>query len=152
MFFSKKKKEENLELLYQKNVIVNAKAANKEEAIRMAGKMLVETGYVDPSYVEGMVEREKTFSTYMGNGLALPHGVEAAKNAVKSSGIAVIVFPDGIDWGGDTAQIVVGIAGVGDAHLDILAQIADIMMDPEKEKELYSNDAEKIYKLLTGKN
>ncbi|SHK17071.1 PTS sugar transporter subunit IIA [Hespellia stercorisuis] len=152
MFFSKKKKEENLELLYQKNVIVNAKAANKEEAIRMAGKMLVDTGYVDPSYVEGMVEREKTFSTYMGNGLALPHGVEAAKNAVKSSGIAVIVFPDGIDWGGDTAQIVVGIAGVGDAHLDILAQIADIMMDPEKEKELYSNDAEKIYKLLTGKN
>ncbi|MDD2978927.1 MAG: PTS sugar transporter subunit IIA [Hespellia sp.] len=169
MFFKKKKAEpekvtavetpaataeseggQNLDLLYLKNVKVDGKAANKEEAIRMVGQMLVDTGYVDPSYVDGMVEREKTFSTYMGSGLALPHGVEAAKKAVKASGIAVVVFQDGVDWGGETAEIVVGIAGVGDEHLNILSNIAEVMMDDERVKDLYSKDAQKIYALLTA--
>ena len=67
------------ELLYRENIRTGCAPATKQEAILAAGKMLVETGYVEPEYAEAMLEREKTCSTFMGNGLALPHGVEAAK-------------------------------------------------------------------------
>ena len=125
MFLKSKKKE----LLLRENIRVNCKADTQEQVIRQVGQMLVDSGYVKQSYVDGMVEREKTFSTFMGNGLALPHGVEAAKKEIKSSGIAVLTFPEGTDWDGNKVNVVIGIAGVGEEHLDILSVIADKMMD-----------------------
>mgnify|MGYP004589148657 FL=1 len=116
MIFKSKKKE----LLLRDNIRVNCKADTQEQVIRQVGQMLVDSGYVKQSYVDGMVEREKTFSTFMGNGLALPHGVEAAKKEIKSSGIAVMTFPEGTDWDGNKVNVVIGIAGVGEEHLDIL--------------------------------
>ena len=80
----KKKKEEKKELLYRENIRVNCESAPKEQVIRTVGQMLADSGYVDQPYVDAMVEREKTFSTFMGSGLALPHGVEAAKKRSKS--------------------------------------------------------------------
>lgn len=82
MFFkkSKQEKQENKELLQRKNIIVKCDPLTKEDAIKKAGQLLADSGYVDQEYVAAMLEREKTFSTFMGNGLALPHGVEAAKN------------------------------------------------------------------------
>ena len=120
---------EKKELLYRENIRTGCAPATKQEAILAAGKMLVETGYVEPEYAEAMLEREKTCSTFMGNGLALPHGVEAAKKRVLQSGISVQTFKEPIDWDGNPVRIVIGIAGVGDAHLDILAQIAEAMLD-----------------------
>ena len=79
MFFKKKKEEkapEGKALLYRENIRVNCEAQPQEEVIRQVGQMLVDSGYVDQPYVEAMLEREKSFSTFMGNGLALPHGVE----------------------------------------------------------------------------
>lgn len=146
-----KKKEKKLELLYQENIKVNCKADAKENVIRSVGQMLVDTGYVDADYVDGMVEREKTFSTFMGNGLALPHGVEAVKKAVKQSGIAVMVFPDGVDWDGNEAKIVIGIAGVGEEHLEILSSIAEKMLSEEAVEELIHSDADGVYKILAEK-
>ena len=105
----------------------------------------------DQEYVDAMQEREKTFSTFMGNGLALPHGVEEAKRQVKASGISVLTFTEPIDWDGNPVRIVIGIAGVGDAHLDILAQIAEAMLDEEVSANIADYDADKIYKVLTGK-
>ena len=135
MFFKSKKKE----LLLRENIRVNYKADTQEQVIRQVGQMLVDSGYVKQSYVDGMVEREKTFSTFMGNGLALPHGVEAAKKEIKSSGIAVMTFPEGTDWDGNKVNVVIGIAGVGEEHLDILSVIADKMMDETAaEKQIYS--------------
>ena len=87
----------------------------------------------------------------MGNGLALPHGVEAAKERVLQSGISVQTFKEPIDWDGNPVRIVIGIAGVGDAHLDILAQIAEAMLDEEVSANIADYDADKIYKVLTGK-
>ena len=84
----------------------------------------------------------------MGNGLALPHGVEEAKKEVLSSGISVVSVPNGIDWGGEEVKIVIGIAGVGDDHLEILGKIADKMLSPEQAEELLSGNADTIYKLL----
>ena len=127
MLFSKKakKEEKKLALLYPENVKVGCKADTKENVIRQVGQMLVDSGYVNPSYVDAMVKREESFSTYMGNELALPHGVEEAKKEIKASGIAVMIFPEGTNWGGETVKVVVGIAGVGEEHLQILSVIAE---------------------------
>lgn len=155
MFFkSKNKKEEKKEkkeLLYRENVLTGCEPDTKENVIRKVGQMLVDSGYVNQSYVDGMVEREKTFSTFMGNGLALPHGVEAVKAEVLSSGIAVMTFPDGIDWDKEEVQVVIGIAGVGDEHLDILAAIAEKMLDDDTAQRLKSCDADTLYQILSGK-
>ena len=150
MFFKKKKEEaeEKKALLYRENVKVGCGPMDKEQVIRSVGQMLVDSGYVDQPYVDAMVEREKTFSTFMGNGLALPHGVEAAKKEVKSSGIAVMTFDKGIDWDGNEVHMVIGIAGVGEEHMDILANIADIMMDEASSEKLISGDADTIYGIL----
>ena len=101
--------------------------------------------------MEAMLEREKSFSTFMGNGLALPHGVEAAKKAIKASGIAVMTFPQGIDWAGNEVHVVIGIAGVGDEHLAILSTVAEKMLDDEAAKRLTEGDADTIYSILTEK-
>ncbi|MDO4166367.1 MAG: PTS sugar transporter subunit IIA [Eubacteriales bacterium] len=152
MLFSKKAKEpeKKLALLYPENVKVGCKADTKENVIRTVGQMLVDSGYVNPSYVDAMVKREETFSTFMGNGLALPHGVEEAKKEVKASGIAVMVFPDGTDWGGETVQVVVGIAGVGDDHLAILGVIAEQMLEEGALEKLTSGSADDVYQMLKG--
>ena len=113
--------------------------------------MLVDSGYVDAAYVDAMLEREKTVSTFMGNGLALPHGVEAAKKDIKASGIAVMTFPEGTDWNGNRANVVIGIAGVGEEHLQILSIIAEKMLDEESAKRVAEGDAETVYQILTGK-
>lgn len=147
MFFKSKKKE----LLLRDNIRVNCKADTQEQVIRQVGQMLVDSGYVKQSYVDGMVEREKTFSTFMGNGLALPHGVEAAKKEIKSSGIAVMTFPEGTDWDGNKVNVVIGIAGVGEEHLDILSVIADKMMDETAAEKLATGDVDTVYEILGGK-
>ncbi|MDO4274277.1 MAG: PTS sugar transporter subunit IIA [Eubacteriales bacterium] len=154
MFFKNKKKEnEKKQLLYKENIRVNCAPDTQENVIRKVGQMLVDSGYVDQPYVEAMVEREASLSTYMGNGLALPHGVEAAKKEIRSSGIAVMVFPEGTPWGEEKVNIVIGIAGVGEEHLSILSVIADKMLDADAASELTSGaaDADTIYKILAGK-
>lgn len=147
MFFKSKKKE----LLLRENIRVNCKADTQEQVICQVGQMLVDSGYVKQSYVDGMVEREKTFSTFMGNGLALPHGVEAAKKEIQSSGIAVMTFPEGTDWDGNKVNVVIGIAGVGEEHLDILSVIADKMMDETAAEKLATGDVDTVYEILGGK-
>lgn len=158
MLFKSRKKQENKEskkeLLYLKNVRVNCSPDTQENVIRQVGQMLVDSGYVDQPYVDAMLEREKTCSTYMGNELALPHGVEAAKQEVKASGIAVMIFPEGTEWGEEKAKIVIGIAGVGEEHLAILGTIADKIMDEEAAKKLMAKDtdAETVYRILGGES
>ncbi len=146
MLFGAKKKE----LLYRENVRVNCEAKAKEEVILEIGAMLVNTGYVKNAYVPAMLEREKSCSTFMGNGLALPHGVEAAKKEVKSSGIAVMTFPEGIDWDGNEVKIVIGVAGVGEEHLRILGIVAEKLLDPEAAETLVRADLETVYRTLSG--
>ncbi len=151
MLFKKSKTEEKkLELLYAENVKVNCKADTKENVIRAVGQMLVDTGYVNPSYVDAMVKREESFSTFMGNELALPHGVEEAKKDVKASGIAVMVFPEGTDWSGEQVKVVVGIAGVGEEHLQILSAIAEVALEEGSMEKLISGSRETVYEMLKG--
>ena len=152
MLFSKKakKEEKKTALLYPENVKVGCKADTKENVIRQVGQMLVDSGYVNPSYVDAMVKREESFSTYMGNELALPHGVEEAKKEIKASGIAVMIFPEGTDWGGETVKVVIGIAGVGEEHLQILSVIAEQALEEGNMERIINGSAQEVYEILKG--
>ena len=154
MLFSKKAKKEEKKpaLLYPENVKVGCKADTKENVIRQIGQMLVDSGYVSPSYVDAMVKREERLSTYMGNELALPHGVEEAKKEIKASGIAVMIFPEGTDWGGETVKVVVGIAGVGEEHLQILSVIAEQALEEGNMERIINGSAQEVYEILKGGN
>ena len=148
MLFHSKKKAEKKQLLYRENIRVNCKAKTQKEVIEEVGQMLVNAGYVDQPYVEAMVKREQSCSTFMGNGLALPHGVEEAKKEVKQSGLAIMTFPAGTLWGENEAKVVIGIAGVGEEHLNILSVIAEKMLDEEAAERLANGDVDTVYGIL----
>lgn len=101
----------------EKGVVLNQASVSKEDAIRAAGALLVKQGCVEEAYVDAMVEREKLVTTYMGMGIAIPHGTSEAKGSVKKTGIVLVQYPEGIDFGGEMAQLIFGIAGIGDEPL-----------------------------------
>lgn len=120
------------EVLAKENIKLNVSLKNQEEAIRYAGQILVDNGYVESSYIDKMFEREELTSTYMGNFVAIPHGTEDAKSEVNDSGLSVVTVPEGVAYGdGNTVKILIGIAGKGDEHLDILSNIAIVLSDED---------------------
>lgn len=139
------------ELLERKNIRLNCKAMPKEDVIREMGKILYESGYVNAAYADAMLKREDSFPTNIGNGIALPHGVEEAKKEILHSGIAVMVFPEGTDWGNEMVKLVIGIAGVGEDHLEILSIIAEKMADPNAVERIVASSSEEIYRAFTEK-
>ncbi|MFR3881763.1 MAG: PTS sugar transporter subunit IIA [Lachnospiraceae bacterium] len=102
-----------------------------EEAIQAVGELLHQLGYVDETYVDAMQEREKLITTYMGMGVAIPHGTSQAKGTVKKTGIVFLQYPQGVDFGDEKAQLVFGIAGIGEEHLNLLAKICEALEDEE---------------------
>ena len=124
-------------------------SVSKEEAIRAAGRLLVEQGCVDEAYIDAMLEREKLVTTYMGMGIAIPHGTTEQKARVKKSGIVMLQYPDGVDFGEEKAQLVFGIAGVGDEHLDLLSNICTALEDEEVLNKLKTtNDVSYVLQCL----
>ncbi|MEI3597915.1 MULTISPECIES: PTS sugar transporter subunit IIA [unclassified Oceanobacillus] len=120
------------EVLAKENIKLNVSLNNQEEAIRYTGQILVDNGYVEPSYIDKMFKREELTSTFMGNFVAIPHGTEDAKSLVKESGLSVVTIPEGVEYGeGNTVKILIGIAGKGDEHLDILSNIAIVLSDED---------------------
>ena len=120
------------EILTPKTVELGARLSNRDEAIRRAGALLVENGNVDERYVESMFEREESVSTYMGNAVAIPHGTGESKQWVTRSGLSIITVPEGVEYGdGDVAKLVIGIAGKGDEHLEILSKISLVVSEEE---------------------
>ena len=110
-------------------VMLGLQPVSKEDAIRAAGRLLVEQGCVDEQYIDAMLEREKLVTTYMGMGIAIPHGTTEQKARVKKSGIVMLQYPEGVDFGDEKAQLIFGIAGVGDEHLDLLSNICTALED-----------------------
>lgn len=127
---------DNDDLLLEENIYLNQEFATKEEAIRFAGNALVKAGYVEESYVDAMIDRENLTSTYMGNSVAIPHGTEEAKKAVIRSGFTVIQVPNGVDFDGEKAKLIFGIAGKDGTHLEILSGIAVICSDEKNVEQL----------------
>ena len=122
-------KPANTELLLASGIKLGLPPTTKEEAIRAAGRLLVEQGCVDESYVDAMLEREELATTYIGLGIAIPHGTSAQKARVKKSGIVVLQYPEGTPFGEEKANLVFGIAGVGDEHIDLLSNICMALED-----------------------
>ncbi|MDQ0338720.1 PTS system mannitol-specific IIA component [Caldalkalibacillus uzonensis] len=141
-------------VLKKENIVLRSSVADKTEAIRLAGNILVNQGYVEPAYVDKMFEREALTSTYMGNFVAIPHGTEDARNLVKHAGISVVQIPDGVDYGdGHTAKILIGIAGKNDEHLAILSKIAIVCSEEENiQKIIEAAREEDILHLLNEVN
>ena len=143
-----------LPVLAKENIVLQAAMNNKEDAIRFTGDVLVKRGYVEPSYIEKMLEREELTSTYMGNFVAIPHGTEDAKESVKESGISIVQVPGGVDFGnGNIVKLLIGIAGKNNEHLDILSQIAIVCSEEENvEKIIHAASAEEILALFEEVN
>lgn len=119
------------EVIVADGIKLNQTPVSKEEAIQAAGELLAKLGYVEPSYADAMQEREKLVTTYMGMGVAIPHGTTQAKGTVKKTGIVLLQYPNGVDFGEEKAQLVFGIAGIGDEHLDLLSKICEMLEDEE---------------------
>lgn len=128
------------QVIIEEGIKLGQKPVTKEEAIQSAGELLVKLGYVDESYVDAMQEREKLVSTYMGMGVAIPHGTTQAKGTVKKTGIVFLQYPEGVDFGAEKAQLVFGIAGIGDEHLDLLGKLCTLLEDPALLETLKTTD------------
>ncbi|WP_419841208.1 PTS sugar transporter subunit IIA [Candidatus Poriferisodalis sp.] len=134
------------------DIVMACSADSMEEAIEFSGRLLVCRGSVSAEYIEGMKQRERVVSTYLGNGVALPHGVLESKQYIRSTGVVVAQYPRGVDWGGcGTAHLVVGLAAVGDDHMRVLSQLASVLQDEELCRELAQvDDAASIYECLSA--
>ena len=138
------------EILTPAMILLGASAGTREEAIGQAGKLLVEGGYVEEVYVEKMQEREKIISTYIGLGIAVPHGTSGSHEHIMHSGISIIQYPGGVDFDGEKAYLVIGIAGTDGKHMDILTSLSTILSDEEILEEVKkTEDKMYIYNLLS---
>src|SRR6266568_1825740 len=129
---------------------LHERAADRDAAIRRCGEVLVGTGAVDPAYVEAMLERERSISTYVGEGVAIPHGTLASKDAVHRDALSFVRFPETVDWGnGEPVTICIGIAAQGSGHMGILAALAEILLEPGKAEALRAaDDPDEVIRLL----
>ncbi|GAJ27172.1 PTS system, mannitol-specific IIA component [Liquorilactobacillus sucicola DSM 21376 = JCM 15457] len=139
--------------LQENMVLLDQHVATKEEAIRLAGKLLVDNGYAEPEYIDSMLARNADVSTYMGNFIAIPHGTDSGKQYIKKTGISVVQVPMGVDFSSNGDEnivtIVFGIAGLNGEHLELLSQIALFCSDVNNVVKLAdAQSAGEIIKLL----
>ena len=138
-----------MEMLKLSNIITGLTPEPYEDVIRRCGKMLLDSGYINEAYIEGMIARDRSFSTAIGNMIAIPHGEMAFKKEILHTGLVVLTYPDGVNWGDQTVKLVIGIAAKGDEHLNILEQIAEAFEEEEDvEAVVQIADADAIYSLL----
>jgi mannitol PTS system EIIA component len=139
------------ELLAPESIRLDRTATDRDDAIRQAGTALLEAGAIDASYIDAMLEREKSVSTFVGEGVAIPHGTLSGKDAVKKDSISVLRFPDGVDWDGNDVRVAVGIAAKGNGHIALLSQLATILLDPDKAAALRgATTDDEVYELLAS--
>ncbi|MDR3514911.1 MAG: phosphoenolpyruvate--protein phosphotransferase [Azospirillaceae bacterium] len=138
--------------LAERHIRLGCTAKDKNEAIRLTGQLLVENGFVEPGYVDSILEREKIANTYLGNGIAIPHGLPQARGFVLNTGIVVVQFPQGVDWGnGEMTHIAVGIAAKSDEHLLVLANLTGVLGDSDATTRLaHTTDPRQIMAVLNG--
>lgn len=137
-------------ILNTNNIILDLKSENKFDAIERAGRLLIDNGYVNSNYIEGMKKREEVVSTFIGNGVAIPHAINEYKKEILNTGIVIMQYKDGIDYGdGNIAYIVIGIAGNDDEHMEILSKIAIVISEEENVERLRNaTSKEEIIKIL----
>jgi multiphosphoryl transfer protein len=131
---------------------VGGTAADKTEAIRQVGDLLVKSGNIEAGYVDSMLARERIANTFLGNGIAIPHGIPKDRELIKQTGVAVFQVPGGVEWNpGEIAHLIVGIAAKSDEHLEILSNLTDVLSDTDEANRLaHTTDALEIATRLSG--
>ncbi|GEP47916.1 hypothetical protein MSA03_14240 [Microbacterium saccharophilum] len=141
------------EVLNVGQVRIHSGSVSKETAMKEAADILEAAGAVTNAYFDAMQQREMTVSTYMGNELAIPHGTNETKDTILDSALSFVRYDGGVDWGGEPVTFVVGIAGKGDEHLEILSQIALIFSDDDEVARLKrAQTPEELYGMLSSVN
>lgn len=136
-------------ILKKECIVINSPLTEKDEVIKEVGRIMTENGYATPAYTTAMLEKEKVFNTAIGYGVAIPHGIETMKNEILSSGLVIMTFPNGLSWGNDqTVKVVIGIAGKGEEHMDILSNIALTCTSDEAVDVISQADADAIFGLF----
>jgi PTS system mannitol-specific IIA component len=124
-------------------------AGDRDEAIRRCGQALIDVGAVEPSYLDSMLDRERSISTYVGEGVAIPHGTLAGKDVVRRDALSFLRFPAGVDWDGNEVVLAIGIAARGDGHVEILSELAQILVEPDRAQALReAADPAEVLRLL----
>jgi mannitol PTS system EIIA component len=134
-------------LLPREGIRLGLQASDRFDAVRQAGEVLVNIGAVEPPYVDAMLERERSISTSMGEGFAIPHGTDESRRWIRETMLSFLQFPAGVTWDDDEVIVCVGIAAVGDEHVGVLANLARILVVPEQAARLRS--AERIEDVLS---
>ena len=136
-------------VLPREGIRLGLTAADKWDAIRQCGAVLSELGAVEDGYPDAMLEREKSVSTFIGEGVAIPHGTDESRALVRRTTLGVLQFPAGVDWDGQTVNICVAIAAKGDEHVTVLSSLAQILMNPAQAEQLRTSaSVDAVYDLL----
>lgn len=123
--------DEESSMLINENIILGLDSESKEEAITRAGRLLVDRGFATEEYIASMKEREMAYSTYIGRGVAIPHGTSEGKERIKKSGVVILQYPKGVNFGLGIVYILIGIASTGEEHLKVMAHIAEMLENEE---------------------
>lgn len=143
--------DSDADVLPLSSIVMHGSATSAADAINEAGQLLVAAGAVEPAYVDAMHERESSVSTYMGNGLAIPHGTNEAKDAIRRTGLSFVRYSEPVDWNGKPAEFVVGIAGAGKDHMALLTKIAQVFLKADEVDRLRrAQTAEDVRSILMG--
>ncbi|MBP3782191.1 MAG: PTS sugar transporter subunit IIA [Butyrivibrio sp.] len=138
-------------ILETRNIFLNQKPMEKEDVIRKIGEIFSSQGYTNEYYTQAMLDKEKVFNTYIGNELAIPHGIEDAKKHIKKTGLVLVTVPEGQDWGAsEKVKVIIGIAAVGDEHLNVLQKIAMCFSDKAGVEKLLTLNEQEISDLFEG--
>jgi len=141
----------DVEILAREGIRLGCQAADKWDAVRQSGALLVELGAVDPAYADAMLERERSVSTYIGEGVAIPHGTDASRSLVHRTALGVLQFPEPIDWDGSPVTLCVAIASSGNEHIAVLSSLAEILMEPDQAEQLRNpNSVDDVLNLLAA--
>jgi PTS system mannitol-specific IIA component len=137
------------ELLPATSISLAATATNRDDAVRAAGAVLRDIGAVDESYTAAMLDREAIISTYVGEGIALPHATVGSTGAVRSDALALLRFAEGIDWNGETVTVVIAVAAQGRQYIALISQLAAALLEPARAAALRdATNAEEVYRVF----
>ncbi|MFU8840188.1 MAG: PTS sugar transporter subunit IIA [Nitriliruptoraceae bacterium] len=140
---------EATDLLIADAVRLGCTAADRFDAVRQAGDILVRIGAVEQAYADAMQERELSLSSYVGEGFAIPHGTDESRAHVHRGALAYLQFPDGVDWDGDDVRACVAIAAATDEHVSVMATLARVLVEPDQAEELRTTtDPQRVLELL----
>lgn len=146
----KAKKRLQSNVLSRESVRLGLTASDKADAIRQAGEVLVSVGAADPQYIDGMFAREEQTTTFLGNGVAIPHGTNESRVHIKSAALGFLQFPEGVDWDGKTAHVVIPIASNSGEHVGILQALAVTISDKATMERLKTTTSvDEVLDLLT---